>query len=133
MRNVLLGSPVVIHERFDPERLSAALDDGITHVSLVPTMLGRLLDWPQAARKRIAKANQTAVKALLEKLAPYDILISAATGGDRAVGPAPGLRRRAPGGGRGPGGGAVVSRPRRDPGRPAGGRRRCRWSQRWFH
>ena len=27
------------------------------------------------------------VKALLEKLAPYDILISAATGGDRAVGP----------------------------------------------
>jgi O-succinylbenzoic acid--CoA ligase len=44
MRNVLLGSPVVIHERFDPERLSAALDDGITHVSLVPTMLGRLLD-----------------------------------------------------------------------------------------
>jgi len=44
MRNVLLGSPVVIHERFDPERLSMAIDDGITHVSLVPTMLVRLLD-----------------------------------------------------------------------------------------
>jgi O-succinylbenzoic acid--CoA ligase len=44
MRNVLLGSPVLIHERFDPERVSAAIDEGITHVSMVPTMLGRLLD-----------------------------------------------------------------------------------------
>jgi O-succinylbenzoic acid--CoA ligase len=44
MRNALLGSPVLVHERFDPEQLSAAIDDGITHVSLVPTMLGRLLD-----------------------------------------------------------------------------------------
>ena len=44
MRNALLGSPVLIHERFDPEWVSAAIDDGITHVSLVPTMLGRLLD-----------------------------------------------------------------------------------------
>jgi len=44
MRNVLLGSPVLIHERFDPEWVSDAIDDGITHVSLVPTMLGRLLD-----------------------------------------------------------------------------------------
>ena len=31
--------------------------------------------------------DEAQVKALLEKLAPYDILISAATGGDRAVGP----------------------------------------------
>lgn len=44
MRNALLGSPVLVHERFDPEWVSAAIDDGITHVSLVPTMLGRLLD-----------------------------------------------------------------------------------------
>jgi len=44
MRNALLGSPVLVQERFDPERVSAAIDDGITHVSLVPTMLGRLLD-----------------------------------------------------------------------------------------
>lgn len=44
MRNVLLGSPVLIHERFDPERVSAAIEDGITHVSLVPTMLGRLIE-----------------------------------------------------------------------------------------
>jgi O-succinylbenzoic acid--CoA ligase len=44
MRNALYGTPVLIHERFDPERVSAAIDAGITHVSLVPTMLGRLLD-----------------------------------------------------------------------------------------
>jgi O-succinylbenzoic acid--CoA ligase len=44
MRNVLLGSSVLIHERFDPARVSAAIDEGISHVSLVPTMLGRLLD-----------------------------------------------------------------------------------------
>jgi len=44
MRNALLGSSVLIHERFDPDWVSAAIDDGITHVSLVPTMLGRLLD-----------------------------------------------------------------------------------------
>jgi len=45
MRNVLLGSPVEIHERFDPERVIASIDDGITHVSLVPTMLGRLIEF----------------------------------------------------------------------------------------
>ena len=44
MRNALLGSPVLIHERFDPDWVSAAIDEGISHVSLVPTMLGRLLD-----------------------------------------------------------------------------------------
>ncbi len=44
MRNVLLGHPVEVHDRFDPEQLSAAIDAGISHVSLVPTMLGRLLE-----------------------------------------------------------------------------------------
>jgi O-succinylbenzoic acid--CoA ligase len=44
IRNVLLGSRVWVHGRFDPERVSTAIDEGITHLSLVPTMLGRLLD-----------------------------------------------------------------------------------------
>ena len=44
LRSVVYGTPVVIHERFDPERVSDALDDGISFVSLVPTMLARLLD-----------------------------------------------------------------------------------------
>jgi O-succinylbenzoic acid--CoA ligase len=44
MRNALLGTPVLLHERFDPEQVSAAIDAGISHVSLVPTMLGRLLE-----------------------------------------------------------------------------------------
>ena len=39
MRNVLLGSRVLIHERFEPDWVSAAIDEGITHVSLVPTCL----------------------------------------------------------------------------------------------
>jgi O-succinylbenzoic acid--CoA ligase len=45
VRSVLAGSAVVVHERFDAAAVSAALDaDAITHVSLVPTMLSRLLE-----------------------------------------------------------------------------------------
>jgi O-succinylbenzoic acid--CoA ligase len=45
LRSVLYGSAVSIHERFDPARVSRALDaDAITHVSLTATMLQRLLD-----------------------------------------------------------------------------------------
>jgi O-succinylbenzoic acid--CoA ligase len=44
-RSVLAGSAVVLHERFDAEAVSRALErDAITHVSLVPTMLRRLLE-----------------------------------------------------------------------------------------
>jgi O-succinylbenzoic acid--CoA ligase len=45
LRSVLAGSCAVIHERFDPERVSRDLrQGGITLVSLVATMLQRLLD-----------------------------------------------------------------------------------------
>jgi O-succinylbenzoic acid--CoA ligase len=72
MRNVLLGSPVLIHERFDPERVSAAIDDGITHVSLVPTMLGRLLEVreerpPPASLRGILLGGAAAPPVLLER------------------------------------------------------------------
>ncbi len=44
-RSVLLGGSVVVHERFDAEAVSRALDvEGITGTSLVPTMLARLLE-----------------------------------------------------------------------------------------
>jgi O-succinylbenzoic acid--CoA ligase len=45
VRSVQDGVPVTLQRRFDPARVSAALrDGGITLVSLVPTMLLRLLD-----------------------------------------------------------------------------------------
>ena len=45
LRSVLAGSCAAIHERFDPERVSRELrGGGITLVSLVATMLQRLLD-----------------------------------------------------------------------------------------
>ena len=44
-RSVLWGSAVVIHERFEAERVSHSLDrQGITGLSLTATMLARLLD-----------------------------------------------------------------------------------------
>jgi O-succinylbenzoic acid--CoA ligase len=42
LRSVLLGSPVSVHPRFDPAALAAERD--ASFVSLVPTMLARLLD-----------------------------------------------------------------------------------------
>ncbi|MEX2274929.1 MAG: fatty acid--CoA ligase family protein [Actinomycetota bacterium] len=42
LRSVLLGAPVAIHARFDPEAVAAVA--GVRFVSLVPRMLARLLD-----------------------------------------------------------------------------------------
>jgi o-succinylbenzoate---CoA ligase len=39
-----LGSEPVVHPRFDPALVRAAAAAGVAYVSLVPTMLGRLLD-----------------------------------------------------------------------------------------
>jgi O-succinylbenzoic acid--CoA ligase len=45
LRCALFGSSAILHERFDAERVDRALDeDGVTLVSLVPTMLARVLD-----------------------------------------------------------------------------------------
>lgn len=38
------GAPLQLLDRFDPETVSAALDDGVTHLSLVPAQLRALLD-----------------------------------------------------------------------------------------
>jgi len=42
LRSVLLGAPVTVHPRFDPENVAAEADSAF--VSLVPTMLVRLID-----------------------------------------------------------------------------------------
>ena len=45
LRAGMAGAAVTLHEHFEPERVNRAIDSGgITMVSLVPTMLGRLLD-----------------------------------------------------------------------------------------
>ncbi|HJN93562.1 MAG TPA: o-succinylbenzoate--CoA ligase [Dehalococcoidia bacterium] len=45
VRSVVSGFPLVLHDGFDPDAVSAAIeDDGVTIVSLVPQMLQRLLD-----------------------------------------------------------------------------------------
>jgi O-succinylbenzoic acid--CoA ligase len=45
MRSAIYGTTAVLHEGFDPERVAAALEeDGVSVVSLVATMLLRLLD-----------------------------------------------------------------------------------------
>lgn len=43
-RSAYYGTTALLHERFDPDRVNEAIDkDGVTLVSLVPTMLTRLL------------------------------------------------------------------------------------------
>ena len=55
-RGAISGVPVILHPRFDPAATLAAIDDGATLVSLVPTMLSRLLEtrgdtpWPATLR-----------------------------------------------------------------------------------
>jgi O-succinylbenzoic acid--CoA ligase len=45
MRSVIYGMPVILHERFDPGRANAAIDEqGATIISVVATMLRRMLD-----------------------------------------------------------------------------------------
>lgn len=43
-RSVLYGIPLVLHEAFDPAAVNREIDRGVTIVSLVPTMLARVLD-----------------------------------------------------------------------------------------
>jgi O-succinylbenzoic acid--CoA ligase len=44
VRSAIYGTTAIVHERFETERVLAALHDDATVVSLVPTTLGRLLD-----------------------------------------------------------------------------------------
>jgi o-succinylbenzoate---CoA ligase len=55
-RGVIGRVPVVLHERFQPERALAAIDEGVTLLSVVPTMLQRMFEargdapWPSRLR-----------------------------------------------------------------------------------
>jgi O-succinylbenzoic acid--CoA ligase len=42
LRSILLGAPVAVHSRFDPEAVMA--EHGVEFTSVVPTMLGRLVE-----------------------------------------------------------------------------------------
>ena len=57
LRSVICGTTVVLHDGFDADRVSRAIDeDGVTHVSVVANMLQRLLEargdrpFPQSLR-----------------------------------------------------------------------------------
>jgi O-succinylbenzoic acid--CoA ligase len=55
-RGVIGGTPIVLHDRFDPDRAWRAIENGATLISLVPTMLERMLavhgnrPWPPHVR-----------------------------------------------------------------------------------
>lgn len=44
LRSVIYGTAALVHGRFDPSRVAAALKEGVSLVSLVPTQLHRLLE-----------------------------------------------------------------------------------------
>jgi O-succinylbenzoic acid--CoA ligase len=44
IRSVLYGTAALVHDRFDPDRVAAALSAGVSLISLVPTQLHRLLE-----------------------------------------------------------------------------------------
>jgi len=82
------GVPVQVHERFEPERvLRAACDEGATLVSVVPTMLARLLDLDQrleggalAGFRRILLGGAPAPAALLERAAAAGLQVATTYG-----------------------------------------------------
>jgi O-succinylbenzoic acid--CoA ligase len=43
LKSVIYGMTAVVHAHFDPAAVNAAIDDGVTHVSVVATMLDRML------------------------------------------------------------------------------------------
>jgi O-succinylbenzoic acid--CoA ligase len=74
MRSVIYGTGMVLHRQFDEHALSSSLRrDGVTHVSVVATMLQRLLDVdaePCAPRVRVVLVGGGPVPAsLLERAA----------------------------------------------------------------
>jgi O-succinylbenzoic acid--CoA ligase len=81
-RSAIYGTAAVLHDGFDAERVSAALDnEGITLVSLVPTMLHRLLevrgDRPSPASLRcVLLGGGPAPRALLERCAALGVPVS---------------------------------------------------------
>ena len=71
-RSVIGATPVVLHERFEPNSALAAIDDGATLVSVVPAMLQRMLEarsnspWPPSLR-RVLLGGSAAPPRLIEE------------------------------------------------------------------
>jgi O-succinylbenzoic acid--CoA ligase len=71
-RSVIGATPLILHDRFDPHRALQAIEAGATLVSLVPTMLERMLDvsgdqpWPGHLRC-ILLGGSAALPRLLEE------------------------------------------------------------------
>ncbi len=86
IRSAIYGTTVILHERFDTERALAALmdpDERVTLVSLVPTMLARLLDAglrePPALR-RVLLGGGPIAPALLRRAADARVAVSPSYG-----------------------------------------------------
>ncbi|MBK5111204.1 MAG: o-succinylbenzoate--CoA ligase [Thermoleophilia bacterium] len=77
MRSVIYGTTMVLQDEFDPERVKAAIDrDGVSVISLVSTMLLRLLDdgvdlsAPRAILVGGGPVPQSALEEALDRGAP---------------------------------------------------------------
>jgi o-succinylbenzoate---CoA ligase len=86
IRSAVYGTTVLLHERFDADRALAALmdpDERVTLVSLVPTMLARLLDaglrQPPALR-RVLLGGGPIAPALLRRAAEAGVAVSPSYG-----------------------------------------------------
>lgn len=85
-RSAIYGTTAVLHDGFDAERVSAALDhDRITLVSLVPTMLHRLLEArgdraTPASLRCVLLGGGPAPRALLERCADIGVPVSQSYG-----------------------------------------------------
>jgi O-succinylbenzoic acid--CoA ligase len=77
VRSTLYGTAVVVQREFDPERTAAAMTEyDVTGVSLVPTLLGRLLDsgWePPEALRFVLLGGGPASPELVERCKSHDV------------------------------------------------------------
>ena len=71
-RSIIGATPMVLHERFEPNNALAAIDDGATLVSVVPAMLQRMVEargdtpWPPSLR-RVLLGGSAAPPRLIEE------------------------------------------------------------------
>jgi O-succinylbenzoic acid--CoA ligase len=83
IRSVIYGTSALVHDRFDTEKVLEALSGQVTLVSLVPTMLSRLLDagLSDPPRLRVALLGGGPIPAqLLERAAGAGVPVAATYG-----------------------------------------------------
>ncbi len=72
-RGLIGGNEIILQERFDPDRALAAIDTGATLVSLVPTMLRRMIDrrpvpWPPTLRRILLGGGPAPIRLMQDAL-----------------------------------------------------------------